>query len=78
MPAPSFLTRIQELIGVAVSEFDEVAMLHDGGLVDPLAVYVSVGIGVARRQGRQSVRVGDHAVARLDVRPVQLQRYPVR
>lgn len=78
MPAPSFLTRIQELIGVAVSEFDEVAVLQDGGLVDPLAVHVGVGIGVAGRQGCQPIGVGDHAVSRLDVRSVELQRYPVR
>ena len=78
MPRPVLLGRIQEPVRVAVSELDETAVRQYGGLVYPLSVDVGVGVGVARCQRRDAVRVRYNTVPGLYVGTVQLQGNAVR
>lgn len=63
---------IQEPVGVAVAELYEAPMLKNGGLVYPLPVHVSVGIGVAWCQRCDTVGVRYHTMSGLYVRSVEL------
>lgn len=78
MPRPILLRRIQEPVSIAMSELDQTPVAQDRSLVYPQPINVGVRVRVARSQRGDPVRVGDHAVARLDVGPVELQGYPVR
>lgn len=52
--------------------------LQNGGLVNALPVDEGVGVPGARSDRDNALRVGDDAMARLDVRPEQLQRLAAR
>lgn len=58
--------------------FHQISHLQNGGLVNALPVDEGVGVPGAGRDRDDALRVGDDAMARLDVRPEQLQRLSAR